>query len=151
MNERYLFRAKRINNGEWVEGGSIITFLDGGVKSYYMPAYAEKCTCIHDENDNITSFENCIFYRVDPSTICQCTGLSDKNGKLVFENDIMSAHLDDSFPEDITYTRVMCGDTGYCLKEKGSIGINPMEIIDMEYFAVCGNIFDNPELLEQEG
>ena len=90
------------------------------------------------------------FVPVDSSTICQCTGLKDKNGNMVFENDIMSAHLDDCFPEDITYARVIWGDTGYCLREKDSIDIQPLEEIDMEYFTACGNVFDNPELLEQE-
>ena len=92
-----------------------------------------------------------MLHEVDPSTICQCTGLKDKNGNMVFENDIMSAHLDDIFPEDITYARVTWEDTGYCLREKESIDIQPLEENDMKYFTVCGNIFDNPELLEQEG
>lgn len=150
MNERYLFRAKRIDNGEWVEGGSIITFLDGGVKSYYMPAYAEKCTCIHDENDNITSFENCIFYRVDPSTICQCTGLKDKNGKLIWENDICiirDGTLDEEdgyFRLDWECERVMFEfeGTGLCVNFDNVYGYE---------CEVVGNIFDNPELMEQEG
>ena len=89
------------------------------------------------------------FIEVYPSTICQCTGLKDRNGNTVFENDIMSA-LDDIFPEDITYARVAWEDTGFCLREKESIDIQPLEENDMKYFTVCGNIFDNPELLEQE-
>lgn len=89
-------------------------------------------------------------YDVRPETICQCTGLKDKNGNMVFENDIMSAHLDDIFPEDITYAMVTWENTGYCLREKESIDIQPLEENDMKYFTVCGNIFDNPELLEQE-
>lgn len=132
MNDRYLFRAKRIDNGEWTYG-------------YLYGIWERKYILWGMTNDvpNITE--------VDPSTICQCTGLKDKNGNMVFENDIMSAHLDDCFPEDITYERVIWGDTGYCLREKDSIDIQPLEEIDMEYFTVCGNIFDNPELLEQEG
>ena len=44
-----LFKAKRLDNGEWVSGGSLITFFDNGVKSFFMPQFNEKCTCEHDE------------------------------------------------------------------------------------------------------
>lgn len=130
MNDRYLFRAKRIDNGEWVEG--LLTIMWG------------QCHIINPNDENTA-------YMIDPSTICQCTGLKDKNGNMVFENDIMSAHLDDIFPEDITYARVIWEYTGYCLREKESIDIQPLKENVMKYFTVCGNIFDNPELLEQEG
>lgn len=87
---------------------------------------------------------------VDPSTICQCTGLKDKNGKLIWENDIMVAHLDDRFPEDATYTRVVWNNNGFFTKEQGSEDILPLDKFEQENFEVCGNIFDNPELLEVE-
>ena len=75
-------------------------------------------------------------------------GLRDKNGKLIWENDIMQAHLDDSFPEDATYTRVVWDNNGFCTEEQGSEDISPLDKFDQEHFEVCGNIFDNPELLE---
>ena len=131
MNDRYLFRAKRIDTGEWYIGNLV--------------------DCPDGRNVIAEVGGNWALHEVDPSTICQCTGLKDKNGNMVFENDIMSAHLDDIFPEDITYARVTWEDTGYCLREKESIDIQPLEENDMKYFTVCGNIFDNPELLEQEG
>ena len=132
MNDRYLYRAKRCDNLEWVEG-------------YYV--YNEKhyigvlCT----EHNVVPAIS---WYEVDPSTICQCTGLKDKNGKLIWENDIMVAHLDDSFPEDTTYERAVWNNNGFCTKEQGSEDISPLDKFDQEYFEVCGNIFDNPELLE---
>ena len=60
----------------------------------------------------------------------------------------MVAHLDDKFPEDITYTRVVWNNNGFCTKEQGSEDTPPLDKFDQEYFEVCGNIFDNMELLE---
>lgn len=137
MENRYLFRAKRVDNGEFVIGNYQRRFDLLGNEEHYI-----FCSKSHNAWE---------YAEVDPSTICQCTGLKDKNGNMVFENDIMSAHLDDIFPEDITYARVIWGDTGFCLREKESIDIQPLEENDMKYFTVCGNIFDNPELMEQEG
>ena len=89
-------------------------------------------------------------YEVDQSTICQCTCLKDKNGKLIWENDIMVAHLDDDYPEDETYIRILWYESGFCSKEKGSEDISPIDKFYQEHFEVCGNIFDNQELLESE-
>ena len=71
MNDRYLYRAKRIDNGEWVKG--LLTILWG------------KLLIINHDDENLA-------YRIDESTICQCTGLRDKNGKLIWENDIIQCN-----------------------------------------------------------
>ena len=135
MKDRYLFKAKRIDNGEWVVGYIARYGHTGKEKYYIIPSYASDLYAIE----------------VDPSTICQCTGLKDKNGNMIWENDIMVAHLDDAYPEDETYIRILWYESGFCSKEKGSEDISPIDKFDQEHFEVCGNIFDNPELLESEG
>ena len=142
MEDRYLFKAKRIDNGEW-EIGSLIALPTGEYE------ISNKCNnppdCDHIWNKVV------ITHKVKPSTICQCTGLKDKNGKLIWENDIMVAHLDDAYPEDETYIRILWYESGFCSKEKGSEDISPIDKFDQEHFEVCGNIFDNTDLLESEG
>ena len=134
MKDRYLFKAKRIDNGEWVVGYIARYGHTGKEKYYIIPSYASDLYAIE----------------VDPPTICQCTGLKDKNGKLIWENDIMVAHLDDAYQEDETYIRILWYESGFCSKEKGSEDISPIDKFDQEHFEVCGNIFDNPQLLESE-
>ena len=146
MNDRYLYRAKRTDNGEWVEGNLVWSDdADDDYKAIIIPTTDINMFTRGGARGDL-GFEN--WCRVDPSTICQCTGLKDKNGKLIWENDIMVAHLDDKFPEDTTYTRVVWDNNGFCTKEQGSEDISPLDKFDQEYFEVCGNIFDNPELLE---
>lgn len=138
MEDRYLYKAKRVDNGEWVEGYLSYPFCTKkGNESYYF--YAK---------DSLGFFCRCV---VDASTICQCTGLKDKNGKLIWESDIMLAHLDENYPEDETYIRILWHGSGFCSKEKGSEEISPIDKFDQEHFEVCGNIFDNPALSESEG
>ena len=141
MEDRYLFKAKRIDNGEW-EIGSLIALPTGEYE------ISNKCNnppdCDHIWNKVV------ITHKVKPSTICQCTGLKDKNGNLIWENDIMVAHLDDAYPENETYIRILWYESGFCSKEKGSEDISPIDKFDQEHFEVCGNIFDNKELLESE-
>lgn len=59
-----IFEGKRLDNGETVWGGSFVQFLDDGVRTAYIPKYGEKCSCEHDDADNILAFEHGTFYRV---------------------------------------------------------------------------------------
>ena len=140
-----LYKAKRIDTGEWVEGYLVKTRYNTYHDGYRI---IDKDGINYDELDYYEpSF---ISYVIDKTTICQCTGLKDKNGKLIWENDIMVAHLDDDYPEDETYIRILWYESGFCSKEKGSEDISPIDKFDQEHFEVCGNIFDNPQLLESE-
>ncbi len=71
-----LFKAKRLDNGEWVKG-SLISFADGGRS--ILPS---ESAVLYKKGESLFSTVNCL--EVDPSTLCQYTGLTDKNGKKVF-------------------------------------------------------------------
>ena len=126
MEDRYLFKAKHFK--EWHIGN----IVKEPVGLY-----------IRDIKENV------MVYIDDESTICQCTGLKDKNGNLIWENDIMVAHLDEDYPEHETYIRILWCVNGFCSIENGSKDIAPIDKFDSEHFEVCGNIFDNAELLEE--
>lgn len=144
-----LFKAKRDGSGEWVEGcyaeckGK--TFIGIGT-SIGIDALKGFCVPV------IKWFE------VDPETLCQFTGLCDKNGNKIWENDIIKYHFGEiyapikygcyqncfdsqktehlGFYVDWTGDKCLRKDLGYW--------------IDMVYAMPVGNIFDNPELLQKK-
>ena len=141
MEDRYLFKAKRIDNGEW-EIGNLIALPTGDYE------ISNKCNNPPDSDPMWNKVV--ITHKVEPSTICQCTGLQDKNGKLIWENDILIGYLDDNYPQNATYEMVLWNKSGFCTKEQGSNDISELGEFDQKNYEVCGNIFDNPELLESE-
>ena len=137
MENRILFRGKRIDNGEWIVGSLIVD------KHQHIET-GEQIEIIGIYPSEYKDFSK----RIDPSTICQCTGLKDKNGKLIFENDILSGHIDVEFPEDETRKRVVWHENGWCTNEPGCDDYEELDDFDSENFEVIGNMIDNPELLE---
>lgn len=89
-----------------------------------------------------------VLIEVNPETVCQCIGQNDKNGNIIFENDIIKAHLDDQYPEIITYAKVVWNGFAWCTAESTECEV--MSDWDLEVFEICGNIFDNPDLLSRE-
>lgn len=157
MEDRYLFRGKRIDNGEWVEGYLSYPFCTKkGNESYYF--YAK---------DSLGFFCRCV---VDASTICQCTGLKDKNGNLIWENDILLQKTTEKHWCEwqrmglVKYGEHDWNEGVYGYKNIGFFvepivkegdetrmkpGLCQEDLVFENYpYEVIGNIFDNPELLE---
>ena len=142
-----LFRGKRTDNGEWIEG-----FYSA---EEYNP-YIGKIEYI----PRIQIIGKCVSLGVIPETVGQYTGLTDKNGKKIFEGDIV--RLTDEHNEIEWTAVVVFGNPngeynwGWQLKAIGEFDGNKDILlwVDMEesgaYCEVIGNIYDNPELMEGE-
>lgn len=140
MQDRYLFRGKRIDNGEWVIGNCI----DDGVTGQVFIHTVGKSV---NESDKVGE-EGClqfVAFEVAPATICQCTGLKDKNGKLIWENDVVS--YCDCTKEDY----VIAWEQNKACFEYQEYSCSMMNFDELSgcEVEVIGNIFDNPELLEE--
>jgi uncharacterized phage protein (TIGR01671 family) len=136
-----LFRGKRIDNGEWVEGGIVhqTDFYGDSIDRYFI--------IDGTETDDVIGPA----YQVDTSTISEFTGLTDKNGKKIFEGDIVSC---------VAYIGM-----GYREKRGKVVYQAPEFLVDCKHhnvmifsqyaaenkdLEVIGNIHDNPELLEDK-
>ena len=138
MNRTIKFRGKRLDNGEWVYG-SLLLWSDGDA------------TILQNNDGN----NNAVWKReVDPSTVGQYTGLKDKNGKEIYEGDIMFLSDRGSHKEEVIVEHGLYGWTFYNPKTDTfySDGSHTYYAVENYRFmfgtGVCiGNIHDNPELL----
>jgi uncharacterized phage protein (TIGR01671 family) len=167
MEDRNLFKAQRLDNEEWVTGHYVkgLDMYDKEVHLIFEPA-----TIFY------SSGETDGWSEIDPSTICQCTGLKDKNGKLIWENDIVEllghrgvikyvcGGFGIGYRKNIDWKEIQsnimrvtgCENILYACENDNYISLweiywnfnDEDDLIDT--VEVIGNIFDNPELLESE-
>ena len=131
-----LFRGKRVDNGEWIEGylASFKCYLDGRV---FMVIIQTNATIY--SHCEIKSWEE-----VDPKTIGQFTGLHDKNGKKIFEGDIIDLpYWYVAYAGDLRESTGM--NAGWYVQRDGFESWTELECTEDN--EVIGNIHDNPELL----
>lgn len=139
-----LFKAKRIDNGKWIEG-------------YYQKRYDllgnEEHLIFHADSYKVWEYAE-----IDPETLCQFTGLCDKYGNKIWENDIIKYRFEEIYAPIKYGCYKNCFDSqkaehvgfyvdwsdGECIRKDLGYWINMIDTVPV------GNIFDNPELLQEE-
>lgn len=127
------FRGKRLDNGEWVYG--------------YLIGNDVIVGDIVEFNDEYFNTE--FWYKVDPETVGQWTGLCDKNWNMIYERDIVKGHrwVNGKFQrlvgkvEYVAYKYVVTGIGKYLWNEQDDLNGS---------YEIIGNIYENPELLKGE-
>ena len=134
-----LFRAKRIDDSEWVEGYYAM-MGKGNLIRHYIVQNCALTGLFEDPEDNM--YFNDV--EIDPETLCQYTGLKDKNGNRIWENDIVEDKRFNGFYKIVFRVR----DGGWYVENINSGAL--FRIIERTscQYERCGNIFDNPELLK---
>lgn len=149
MEDRYLFKAKRLDNGEWVIGNLIQNPFFKGVRSWISSEQEDKARLRSISNTQAQWRA----VEVDLSTLCQCTGLKDKNGKPIWENDIVKDLFSDACAQIKYGSYQSCFDStktehvGYYVDWSGEYTKRYRKDlgywINMVNAEVIGNIFDN--------
>lgn len=159
MSREILFKAKRSDNREWIEG-NIVWSNDAVSEWQAVIIPKEKSNMFLNIKNNNMGFES--WYLVDPKTICEYTGLTDKNGRKIFEGDIITYQYDnDDCPFSNKDTKRRVGRV-YFQEFRSCFAVaegrNGSDRINQDLFKyvqngnrveVIGNIFDNPELLKE--
>ena len=143
MSKEILYKAKRVDNGEWVYG---------------LPIYKNHIRVFteHEYEDGrkikYSTTKDC---QVDPKTMCEFTGLIDKNENKIFENDIVEYEdcpASDYYREDIIMNRgvIEFEDGAFFVTNRETVEMGDLVYDGVMECSVVGNTFDNPELLEEE-
>lgn len=140
MTREILFRGKRKDNGNWIEGYFVLLAINDGLKH-----------AIYKGTDE----GRFILFEVIPETVGQFTGLCDKNGNKIFEGDILT--LEDTYNGDVQFSCGVFGIEWTEMKRHKNLrgfgarhNLRTFEDGVNEDLEIIGNIFDNPELLEEK-
>lgn len=138
-----LFRGKRVDNGEWVEG-SLLTDVQG---NHYIGVFVEKQEqyVMYGRGGMKTAarYEGIGLIQVVPETVGQFTGLTHKNGTKIFEGDILNSSWNTKIIVyfDMDYLQFRAREASASARE------NSIDYYYSNKTEILGNVHDNPELL----
>ena len=141
-----LFRAKQIDDGEWVEGYYAM-MGKGNLIRHYIVQNCALTGLFEDPEDNM--YFNDV--EIDPETLCQYTGKTDETGKKIYDKDIVgfidltsteSGYSEHSCVGEVVWSKEEC-----CFHVTNRLSAESWEVLDE--CKVVGNVFDDKELLEE--
>lgn len=135
-----LFKAKCNHNGEWVEG----MYYKSKMSGCYILAPKLKIR----KRDGLAIGDDFILFEIDPDTLCQYTGLKDKNSNKIWENDICILHTNSIDEEDGYFKIEYYEESAQYILDSDSITLD-FDNVRASDCEVVGNVFDTPELLDE--
>lgn len=158
MEREILFKAKRVDNGEWINGDLVTNaFLrrEEGQENNQIPYILDVSKADYDCFEDLAEENG--YFEVTTETICQYTGLCDKNGRRIWEGDIVQRDIfGETVIGEIAWDDMVGAGFYLKVKHKNGIGFYPMgkgqfddDDGEMCNDIILGNIFDNPELLKR--
>ena len=145
MNREILFKAKRKDNDKWVEGyycklDETTYCISEDYERYPVPTHHY---ILHEAMTDWGLPNRFLQFEINPETLCQFTGLTDKNGKKIWENDILR-----NKKGDIGVVQWFEEHTAFMIWNKTKNCVCYLSENDFSKIEIIGNVFDNADLLE---